>query len=90
MGLGIIPFANDETKPAKAPKPKVEGQREMLPPIAGGKAEAGGDETGEGFEAAAEGRMMPMGSPEADRKAVEVTGPNRLYRVSRPRRVRDA
>ena len=37
--------ANDETKPAKAPKPKkpnakVEGQREMLLPIAGGKAEA--------------------------------------------------
>jgi DNA end-binding protein Ku len=37
--------ANDETKPAKASKPKkpkakVEGQREMLLPIAGGKAEA--------------------------------------------------
>ena len=37
--------ANDETKPAKASKPKkpkakVEGQREMLLPIAGGKTEA--------------------------------------------------
>ena len=37
--------ANDDGKPAKAAKPKkpkakVEGQREMLLPIAGGKAEA--------------------------------------------------
>ena len=38
-------IANDDGKPAKAarpkkPKAKVEGQREMLLPIAGGKAEA--------------------------------------------------
>jgi hypothetical protein len=37
--------ANDDDKPAKAarpkkPKAKVEGQREMLLPIAGGKTEA--------------------------------------------------
>jgi DNA end-binding protein Ku len=37
--------ANDQSKPVKTtkpkkPKPKVEGQREMLLPIAGGKAEA--------------------------------------------------
>jgi hypothetical protein len=51
--------ANDDGKPAKAarpkkPKAKVEGQREMLLPIAGGKTEAVSET---GSEAAAEGRL---------------------------------
>ena len=52
--------ANDERKPANASTPKklkakVEGQREMLLPIAGGKP-TGRSEAGENFHDAAEGR----------------------------------
>ena len=56
--------ANDDGKPAKAarpkkPKAKVEGQREMLLPIAGGKTEA----EAKPAKAAAEGRLTnPRGA----------------------------